>query len=76
MLVLKRHENQNIFVYHAGERLTIKVCEARNHFAKIGFEGADSFAIVRDDVLKTMPPKHLRETQTSDEVADDQRSSS
>ena len=49
MLCLTRKLCQEIFIWHAGERLRILVAELSSSAVQLGFEGPLSFEILRDN---------------------------
>jgi sRNA-binding carbon storage regulator CsrA len=49
MLSLTRRFRQEILISHRGERLRLIVCELKGQSVRLGFEGPESFEILRDD---------------------------
>ena len=55
MLVLSRRPGEETYSEHAGELLRVVVVDVNTDKARIGFDGPQSFRVVRDDAKRATP---------------------
>jgi len=52
MLILTRYKDEEVEIYHKGEKLLLKITKTSSSKCSVAFEGDRSFVIVRPDAKK------------------------
>jgi carbon storage regulator CsrA len=65
MLVIRRRTNQSILLFINNEEITVHVTDIKDGVVKLGIQATDKIKILRNEVFKKYPKRHLKVFQKS-----------